>query len=108
VNDTLHELHFVERDDVVVAELAGEVDASNAEAVRDELTGRAETRSLVVDLSRTRYLDSAGIAMLEALHRMVPVRLVIPASTIVARAISITGLDGVIPTFASVEDALAR
>ena len=51
---------------VPVARISGEIDASNASAVRDRLldTLGNEGPGLVVDLTETRYLDSAGIRIL--------------------------------------------
>jgi len=51
--------------DVPVARIAGEVDASNVDDVRNRLRSLLTNRSvsLVVDLSATSYLDSAGIVL---------------------------------------------
>lgn len=54
------------RGTVAVAEVSGEVDMANASTFADEVLGRMgdEARSLVVDLTQLRYLDSAGVRSL--------------------------------------------
>jgi anti-sigma B factor antagonist len=66
---------------------------------------------LVVDMSRTQFCDTAGIHALVAAHKRAEagrgeVRLVITGAAVL-RIFAITGLDSVIPHFASLEDALA-
>src|SRR5262245_42003711 len=85
---------------VPIAAVEGEVDASNAALVRDRVSGLLTNRSraLVVDLTRTSYLDSAGINLLFALAADLAVRqqqlhLVVPPASPIARTIAITGLD---------------
>jgi anti-anti-sigma factor len=53
-------------DSTVIVRIEGDVDASNSSSVLDEIT-RLMTNlamGLVLDLSQTRHLDSAGIQML--------------------------------------------
>ena len=95
---------------LVVARLAGEVDASNAGWIggrlRTELTNRSET--LVVDLSAVTYIDSAGIALLFTLaddlrtHRQ-QLQLVIREASPIARMAALTGLSDAVPTRPSIE-----
>jgi anti-anti-sigma factor len=111
----LAELQVSERGGVVVAAIAGEVDASNALELAAGLRELVSNRSsrLVVDLSPTHYLDSAGINLLFSLgeelraHQVALVLVVEPGSP-VERMLSLTGLQRTNPTFASVRDALAR
>jgi anti-sigma B factor antagonist len=99
-----------------------EIDLANAaglraallEAARHELAqpelaepGRA---LVVVDMSRTRFCDSAGLNALVAAARQAradggEVRLVVVGEA-VARIVALTGVDRVIPIYASLEDAL--
>jgi anti-anti-sigma factor len=65
---------------------------------------------VVVDMSRTRFCDSAGLNALVAAARQAradggEVRLVVVGEA-VARIVALTGVDRVIPTYASLEDAL--
>jgi anti-anti-sigma factor len=103
---TLHRLDFEDRGPAVIARLGGEVDASNASTVQAELLRRAGNGVLVLDLRGTEYLDSAGIAMLEALRRTTDLRLVYDEVSIVGRAISIVGFDQVLAVYESLEDAV--
>lgn len=103
---TLHRLEFEDRGLVVLARLGGEVDAANAAAVQADLLRRSNGGVLVLDLRDTEYLDSAGIAMLEALRRVTDLRLVYDRLSIVGRAISIVGFDQVLAVFDSVDDAV--
>jgi anti-anti-sigma factor len=65
---------------------------------------------VVVDMSRTRFCDSAGLNALVAAARQAradggEVRLVVVGEA-VARIVALTGVDRVIPVYASLEDAL--
>jgi anti-sigma B factor antagonist len=104
-----------------------EIDLANAaglraallEAARPELAqpelARPESAEpgralVVVDMSRTRFCDSAGLNALVAAARQAradggEVRLVVVGEA-VARIVALTGVDRVIPTYASLEDAL--
>ena len=67
--------------------------------------------ALVVDLSPTRYLDSAGINLLfnlgaELQERQLTLRLVIARGSPVARMLTLTGLDRAHPTYGAVHEAL--
>jgi anti-sigma B factor antagonist len=94
-----------------------EIDLANAaglkaallQAARPELAepGRA---LIVVDMSRTRFCDSAGLNALVAAARQAradggEVRLAVVGEA-VARIVALTGVDRVIPIYASLEDAL--
>jgi anti-anti-sigma factor len=99
---------------VVVAAIDGEVDASNTEEIGARLRSALSNRStaLVVDLTPTTYLDSAGINLMFELagalrERQQQLLLVVPADAPIARAIAITGLDAAVPTHTEREAALA-
>lgn len=101
--------------DLPIAVIDGEIDASNAAEIADRLRRLLTNRSaaLVVDLSRTSYLDSAGINLLfdlatELEGRQQQLHLVVPETAPIARAISFTGLDAAVPTHATREAALER
>ena len=110
----LAELRTTRHGDAVVAEIVGEVDASNAPQIAGDLRDLVNNRStrLIVDLSPTRYLDSAGINLLFSLGEelrahQVQLRLVVDPASPVARMLALTGLDKANATFASLSDALA-
>jgi anti-sigma B factor antagonist len=66
---------------------------------------------IVVDMTGTRFCDSAGLTVLVRAHRRAvaddgELRLVIPAGSAVSRIFAITGLDRVISLFGSLDAAL--
>jgi anti-anti-sigma factor len=97
---------------VVVA--PAEIDVTTAEQLRMVLRRAAARRqaTVVMDMTRTRLCDSAGLTVLVRAHRRAvledgELRLVIPGGGTVSRIFTITGLDRVIPVFGSLEEALA-
>jgi anti-anti-sigma factor len=91
--------------DVSIAAVEGEIDSSNVHEVGERLRTLLTNRStvLVVDLTETTYLDSAGINLLfelagELTDRQQRLRLVVPAATPVLRMLTIAGLIGSVPT----------
>ena len=68
--------------------------------------------AFVVDMTRTRFCDSAGIqALVEAHKRALATGgqvLLVMSGAAVPRIFELTGVDRVIPSFASLEDALAH
>jgi anti-anti-sigma factor len=106
-------LQIERRDEVPVARLSTDVDAANASSLREELWAHlgAHGSELVIDLSNTRYLDSAGVDMLFRLahslsQRRGTLRLVIPEDSPLMRLVQIVALPDVVPVHATVEDAL--
>jgi anti-sigma B factor antagonist len=102
-----------EVDGVPVVAAPEEIDITNAEALRSALLKAAANghRTLVVDMTWTRFCDSSGLHALVAAHRRAEaegreVLLVIP-DTAVLRVFALTGLDRVIPNFTSLAEALA-
>jgi len=98
---------------LTVARVEGEVDASNTAELGMRLRELVTNRSagLVVDLSATTYLDSAGINLLFALgdelvaHQQ-RLRLVVAAGSPIARMLAITSLDRVHPVHHTAAEAL--
>jgi anti-anti-sigma factor len=100
-------------DGLPVARIEGEVDITNAQSVGDRLRALVTNRSvgLIVDLGPTTYLDSSGITLLfglsdELRRRQQQLHVVVPEGAPIARVLEITGLDQIVPTHATVEDAL--
>jgi anti-sigma B factor antagonist len=93
-----------------------EIDITNAGALRCALLHAAAGghRTLVVDMTQTRFCDSSGLHALLAGHKRAEAEgrqllLVIPGTAAaVLRVFAITGLDRVIPTVTSLDQALAR
>jgi anti-anti-sigma factor len=90
-----------------VARLRGEVDTAAAPQLHEQLLAATGDDPLILDLTAVEYLDSAGIAVLDALRRVRDFRLVLDEQSIVARAIGIVGFDQLIPVSGSTDDALA-
>ena len=90
-----------------------EIDITNAEALRSALLNAATNghRTLVVDMTRTRFCDSAALSALVAAHKRAEADgrevLLVIHCTAVLRVFALTGVDGVIPNFTSLADALA-
>ena len=100
--------------DVDVARVHGEVDASNTRDIGLRLRSLLSNRSvvMVVDLSPTTYIDSAGLNLLFALAEEMRSRqqrlvLVVPEDSPIARMVTLTGLERVAATYATLDDALA-
>ena len=106
MTDDLYTLRVDTRGPIHLAVIAGEIDASNAAAIASELSAHASS-NMVIDLVDVQYLDSAGIAMLDALRRTCDLQLVVPEHSTIHRTMAIVGFDQLVPIFPSVDDALA-
>jgi anti-sigma B factor antagonist len=91
-----------------------DIDIMNAAGLRAALLEAAAhgAGTFVVDMSGTRFCDTAGLHALVRAHKRARAKdgemlLVIP-SVNVLRIFAITGLDRVIPSFPSLEEALAH
>jgi anti-anti-sigma factor len=111
---TLADVQFEEAGQAVVAHLTGEIDLSNAPAIgrviNDELPNHA--LALVLDLSAVEYLESAGIQLIYELRERLGIRgqamhLVVPAASVAADTLRLTGLDAQVDTFETVEAAIS-
>lgn len=97
---------------VPVGEIRGELDASNAEDVLEQLVGSVgnDAPGLVLDLGPTVYLDSAGVRILFELARRLrtrrqELRISVPPDGIVRRVLVLTALADVVPLHEDVESA---
>jgi anti-sigma B factor antagonist len=98
---------------VAVVSAPVEIDIVNAEQLRAVLleAGRRGHGTVVVDMTRTRYCDSAGVSALVAAHKWAlaeggGLRLVIPDGSRVLRIFTVIGLGRFIPRFGSLDQAL--
>ena len=89
-----------------------EVDIANAAALKAALmeAARPDHALLVVDMSRTRFCDSAGLNALVGAARQAranggEVRMVVVGEA-VSRIVQLTGVDRVIAIYPSLEEAL--
>ena len=104
---------FEDRAGVTVARLPADVDAANADAVSAEIMANTGNQSpaLVIDLTATRYLDSAGIDMLFRLHERLQARrqrllVVVPEDAAVMRVLRIVAVPDVMPVHQTLDSAL--
>lgn len=101
--------------EVPVATLDGEVDMANAGDLRDALLEAVTNHApgLVMDLSGTTYLDSAGIHVVFELARKLhsrqqQLRVVVPAGAPIRRVLTLTNVSAVAPMHERQEDAVAE
>jgi anti-sigma B factor antagonist len=91
-----------------------DIDITNADGLRTALLEAASLGpgTFVVDMSRTRFCDTAGLHALVAAHKRARAAggqlLLVTRGAAVDRILSITGLDRVIPNFPSLEEALTQ
>jgi anti-sigma B factor antagonist len=90
-----------------------EIDVTTADELRSVLIGSAVGghATVIVDMTGTRFCDSAGLRELIRAHRRAlaeggELRLVVPAVGAVARVLALTCVDRVMHIFGSLEDAL--
>lgn len=101
------------RNEVPVARPRGDIDVANATQLREELTACLADSAdcLILDLSGTRYVDSAGMDMLFRLNERLRQRrarllLVIAPDSQLARLASIVALPRAVTIHETVADAL--
>ena len=96
----------------VVVTLPAEVDIANADSVGEELCAAFApgVRTVIADMTDTRFCDSSGISMLivahqKALSNHAELRLVV-LSTAVLRALTLVRIDHLLPVYPSLAEAL--
>jgi anti-anti-sigma factor len=111
----LIDLAIEDRDGIVVARLAGELDIAGAPRVSDAIAEAVPTTSpgLVIDFSELKFIDSSGIAMLFGLARRLTsrrqqLRVVAPAEGPVIRVLDIVEFERAAPIHGDLEQALAE
>lgn len=64
-------LHLSRQGDVVIVEIEGQLIVSNRQEFKQRVLDEAETggRKILVDFSRTGYIDSAGLGVLVSLAK---------------------------------------
>jgi anti-sigma B factor antagonist len=99
---------------VPVVSAPEEIDITNADVLRTALLESAMhgPGTFVVDMTRTRFCDTAGLHALVSAHKRAraeggEVLLVMPDAAVL-RIFAVTGLDQVFPSFTSLEEALAQ
>jgi anti-anti-sigma factor len=99
----------------VIVRIVGDVDAANAAGVLDDISRLLTNHhmGLVLDLSRTRYLDSAGIQMLLDLSERLRSRgqnlsLYVTREQPLRLTLSLFELERAFPVADSLDEALAK
>ena len=92
--------------DVPIVTIEGEIDASNSREIAGRMRGALSNQAkvLVVDLTPTTYIDSAGINILfqlatELSERQQELHVVVAAASPIARMLAIVGLEHAVPTY---------
>jgi len=91
-----------------------EIDITCADGLRAALLEAAALGpgTFVVDMSRTVFCDSSGLHALVTAHRQAQAEnaevLLVIRTSAVLRIFAITGIDRMIPNFASLDEALAQ
>lgn len=109
----MNRLDIEQIDGVPVARVDQDIDAANAVTTQRQLADALgpDDLTLVIDLSATRYVDSAGIDMLLRLsdrldQRRAKLILVIPEASQLMRLATIVGLPGAVPIHSGLTEAL--
>jgi anti-anti-sigma factor len=107
------EVRFEREDGTVVALLTGEVDMSNATAIRQQIAGSVspDDEALIVDLSELSFIDSAGLHSLIELATVLDERrqrllLCLPPNSTIRRAIEIIGLPNAVSVYSDRGEAM--
>jgi anti-anti-sigma factor len=97
-----------------IARLSGDVDITQASALREQLLGavRNDDIGLVVDLTDARYVDSVGVSLLFELAerltgRQMRFAVVVPHEGLVERVLTIVDLKSVAEVHRELDEALA-
>jgi anti-sigma B factor antagonist len=91
-----------------------EIDVTNAAGLRAALLEAAGQGSgtLVVDMSRTAFCDSSAVNALVRAHQRAQAEggevLLAVSAAAVLRILALIGVDGVIPSFSTLDEALGR
>ncbi len=99
---------------IPVVAAPAEIDITNATELRTALLEASADGpgTLVVDMTRTAFCDSAGLHALVDAHRRALAQggavLLAVTGEPVLRILALTGMDSVIPNFTSLEEALAQ
>ncbi|TMI97792.1 MAG: STAS domain-containing protein [Bacillati bacterium ANGP1] len=115
MTDPLAAVRVILKGDVVVASLEGEVDLSNAHDIREDILASIPNTAagLILDLTKTVYLDSQGIQVLLDVTELLGVRqqrirLIVPTAALIRQVLSLTSLASVLSLDPTMEDALAN
>ncbi|BAY34164.1 anti-sigma-factor antagonist [Tolypothrix tenuis PCC 7101] len=106
------EINIKTIEDVKVAELTGDVDASTAPSVTKEVLPLAEPESkILLDMTGVPYMSSAGLRMLLSLYRQVTAKegklVLVGLTEDIRDTMSVTGFLDFFTTSETIDEALA-
>jgi anti-anti-sigma factor len=108
------DIEFDHRDSLGIARLRGDVDITQASALREKLLAavRNDDVGLVIDLTDARYVDSVGVSLLFELAerlsgRQMRFAVVVPQEGLVERVLTIVDLKSVAEVHEDLGAALA-
>jgi anti-anti-sigma factor len=111
----LADLDMNVHDGLLLARVAGEIDLSNAGAIRSSLMREMsnDLLGLVLDLTDVEYLDSAGIRVIYELRedlatRGQEMRLVVPEGSLVSRTLELVDASSAVGYAPNADSALAE
>ena len=99
---------------VPVVKTPQEIDVTNADGLESALLAAASNghKRFVVDMTGTRFCDASSSHVLAAAHRRAldegRQMLLAVSNALVLRVFALTGIDRMIPSFASLDDALGH
>ena len=109
----LARLSLETQNDIELARVAGEVDASNVDDLSQRLLAAVpnHARALVLDLTETSYIDSSGISLIfdaaaRLKNRRQQVRLVVPPRSFVGEVLAAVSMGESVAIDAAMDDAL--
>lgn len=109
----LAKVHARPSGDMVVASIDGEIDLTNASQLGHDLFEMVPhtAEGLIIDFTRTNYLDSRGVQLLFDLTQRLRMRrqtisLVVPQASVLRRLLDILAISSIMPIHPSVESAM--
>jgi anti-anti-sigma factor len=109
----LARLSLESQGDIELAQVAGEVDASNVGDLSERLLAAVSNRAraVVLDLSKTSYIDSSGISLIfdaaaRLRNRRQELRLVVTPHSFVGEVLAAVSMDQSVPIDPALDDAL--
>jgi anti-sigma B factor antagonist len=109
----LARLSLETKGDVELARVAGEVDASNVDALSQRLLASVsnQARAVVIDLRETSYIDSSGISLIfdaaaRLRNRRQELRLVVTPRSFVGEVLAAVSMEQSVAIDPALDDAL--
>jgi anti-anti-sigma factor len=109
----LAHIEYEQQGRALVVRVIGEVDLSNAEQIRNDVSAALphDGAGIALDLTQTTYLDSSGIRLLFDLAQRLQDRrqqlvLVVTDEALVRRVIILTRLDEAVPLHTNLQEAI--